>query len=151
MTVYSPGVVEHIDVLEHEHMCMVDVLDLKAVQPFSFDECMERLDAGIIPRICLRGIAFKDALRFIPVFHRGVLCSPVSMDHLRPFAADEHGLLHCIDNVSCLQRGSQLPGYDPAREQIHDAGQIYEAFIGWNVCDVRTPYGIGLCRRKISG
>ena len=38
---YSPGVIEHVDVLEYEHVCMADVPDVEAVQPFPLDECME--------------------------------------------------------------------------------------------------------------
>lgn len=45
-------------------MCVVNVLDVEAVQPFSLNECMERLDTGIVPWIRLGGITFKDSTTY---------------------------------------------------------------------------------------
>lgn len=65
MTVQSPGIVKHVNVLKYKHMGVIDIFDIKPVQPFSFDKRMERFNTGIVPWIGLCGVAFKDALCFV--------------------------------------------------------------------------------------
>ena len=57
MAVNPNGVIKSFDVLENKPVGMFEVNDIKSVKPFSFNQRMERFDAGIIVRIAAVRIA----------------------------------------------------------------------------------------------
>ena len=62
ITVDSPGVVICINVFKYELICMIVIANLKSVQPFSFNQCMERLDTSVVPWISFSGVALFNSL-----------------------------------------------------------------------------------------
>ena len=63
MTVNPYGVIKGFDVFKDKPVSVFLILDVKAVKPFSFNQGMERFDAGIVIRITTMGIAALHLLR----------------------------------------------------------------------------------------
>lgn len=60
MTVSPNRIVKSLDILDifkYETVCLLKVMNSEAIQPFSFDQGVERFNAGVVPRISLLRIA----------------------------------------------------------------------------------------------
>ncbi len=57
MPMNSDSVVKGFDVLKYKTICMIEVFNAESFKPLSLNECMEGLNAGIVPWIGFLGIA----------------------------------------------------------------------------------------------
>ena len=54
MAMNSFRIVESFQIFENQAVCLLVIVNFKAVEPFTFDNRMEGFNAGIIPRKCFR-------------------------------------------------------------------------------------------------
>lgn len=113
ITMDSPGVVICINVFEYELICMIVIANLKSVQPFSFNQCMERLDTGVIPRISFSGVALFNSLCCSIIFIGGILNTSVCMDYFWNLVSGvKFCLLYGIYDMDGLQSSGKLSRND---------------------------------------
>ena len=73
------SVIEGFDIFENQFVGMTIIGNLKAVQPFPFDQGMEGLDAGIIIRVAFVAVAELKLFRSLFVGFGNVLASAIGM------------------------------------------------------------------------
>ena len=100
MAVGSNRVVKGFDVFEYQTVRLPKVVNPEAIQPFPFNQGVERLNAGVIPWISLLGIASLHLFRRLPVFGSHILAAAVRMNQQRPVnLATRLCLDDCIDDA----------------------------------------------------
>ena len=150
MAVNPDGVVEGLDVLKDQGISPVKGLNTEAVQPFPLDQGMEGFDAGVIVGITLVAVAQLELFGGIPVSLGNVLCTAIAMQDQRLIGLPPGlGQIDCFHYILGFQGWGKYPGNDLPGVKIHDAGQVGKAFVGVDVGDVGTPYGVGTVRIEL--
>jgi len=77
MAVNPYGVIKGFDIFPDKRFCGVIVGNGKAVQPFSFNHCVEGFDAGVVVRIAFMTVASLQAFCGFPVALADILAATI--------------------------------------------------------------------------
>ena len=144
MAVNPDGVVESLDVLKDQGVSPVKGLNTEAVQPFPLDQGVEGFDASVIIGTALVTVAQLELFGGIPVSLGNVLRTAIAVQNQRLVGlASSFGQVDSLHYILGFQGWRKYPGDDFPGVKVHNAGQVGKAFVGVDVGDVGTPYGVG--------
>ena len=142
----TPGaIVERIDVVSHvrdrEFAVLVDLF----LDPLLLETAEERLGDDIVPAVPFAAHTRLQVIRTAesPPRVAAVLRSLIGVNERAARSSSPHGHQHGVEHELVVNRGADGPSHDPAREEIHDDGQIQLALPGPNVGDIGDPGRVG--------